>query len=89
MLNRNVQRILNIMIVLLLAGFVGFGAYMCLPARSPFGPMLGKIRQQLRAEMRYLPDLGSRVAPYAAWGLGGVAYGAYVLLPLNPGVSAP
>jgi hypothetical protein len=33
------------------------------------------ILQQLRAEMRYLPDLGSRVAPYGAWGLGGVAYG--------------
>src|SRR5659263_688821 len=43
MLNRNLQRIVNIVVVLLLAGFVGFGAYMALPARSPFGPMLGKI----------------------------------------------
>ena len=33
------------------------------------------IFQQLRAEMRYLPDTGYRVAPYATWGLGGVAYG--------------
>jgi hypothetical protein len=34
------------------------------------------IFQQLRAEMRYLPEIGAyRVAPYFAWGLGGVAYG--------------
>ncbi len=33
------------------------------------------IFQQLWAEMRYLPDTGSRVAPFATWGLGGVAYG--------------
>jgi hypothetical protein len=33
------------------------------------------ILQQLWAEMRYLPDTGYRVAPFATWGLGGVAYG--------------
>jgi len=33
------------------------------------------IFQQLRAEVRYLPDIGYRVAPYVAFGLGGVAYG--------------
>jgi hypothetical protein len=33
------------------------------------------IFQQLRAEMRYHPDLGYRTAPYATWGLGAVAYG--------------
>ncbi|MBI4699618.1 MAG: hypothetical protein HY744_00385 [Deltaproteobacteria bacterium] len=33
------------------------------------------ILQQLRAEMRYVLDLGYRVAPYATWGLGGVVYG--------------
>ena len=33
------------------------------------------IFQQLWAEMRYLPDTGSRVAPFATWGLGGVTYG--------------
>lgn len=33
------------------------------------------IFQQLRAELRYLPDLGSRVAPFFTVGLGGVAYG--------------
>jgi len=31
--------------------------------------------QQLRAEMRYVFDMGYRTAPYAAWGLGGVVYG--------------
>jgi hypothetical protein len=33
------------------------------------------IFQQLRAEVRYLPDIGYRAAPYIAFGLGGVAYG--------------
>jgi hypothetical protein len=33
------------------------------------------IFQQLRFEMRYLPDLGYRVAPYGTWGAGGVVYG--------------
>lgn len=33
------------------------------------------IFQQLRAEMRYLPDIGYRAQPYASGGLGGVAYG--------------
>ncbi|WP_044248954.1 hypothetical protein [Chondromyces apiculatus] len=33
------------------------------------------IFQQLRAEMRYLPDLGYRLSPYFSAGLGGVAYG--------------
>jgi hypothetical protein len=33
------------------------------------------IFQQLWAEMRYLPDTGYRVAPFATWGLGGVMYG--------------
>lgn len=31
--------------------------------------------QQLRAEMRYIIDLGYRTSPYATWGLGGVVYG--------------
>jgi hypothetical protein len=33
------------------------------------------IFQQLRVEMRYLPDFGTRTAPYGSWGLGAVAYG--------------
>jgi hypothetical protein len=33
------------------------------------------VLQELWAEMRYLPDTGSRLAPYATWGLGGIAYG--------------
>jgi hypothetical protein len=33
------------------------------------------IFQQLGAEMRYMPDTGHQVAPYATWGLGGVVYG--------------
>lgn len=34
------------------------------------------IFQQLRLEMRYLPDIGAyRVSPYITWGLGGVGYG--------------
>ncbi|WP_437592209.1 hypothetical protein [Sorangium sp. So ce1000] len=33
------------------------------------------IFQQLRAEMRYLPDIGYRAAPYVSAGIGGVAYG--------------
>lgn len=33
------------------------------------------IFQQLRLEMRYLPDLGARTAPYGSWGIGAVAYG--------------
>lgn len=33
------------------------------------------ILQSLRAEMRYLIDSGSRLTPYATWGLGGVVYG--------------
>jgi hypothetical protein len=33
------------------------------------------IFQQLRAEMRYLPDIGYRAAPYFVGGVGGVAYG--------------
>lgn len=33
------------------------------------------IFQQLRAELRYLPDIGYRAAPYFTAGLGGVAYG--------------
>lgn len=31
--------------------------------------------QQLRAEMRYVLDLGYRTSPYATWGIGGVVYG--------------
>ncbi|MFP6683845.1 MAG: hypothetical protein VB934_03995 [Polyangiaceae bacterium] len=31
--------------------------------------------QQLRAEMRYMFDLGYRTTPYATWGAGGVVYG--------------
>lgn len=33
------------------------------------------IFQQLRVEMRYLPDLGLRTAPYGSWGIGALAYG--------------
>jgi hypothetical protein len=33
------------------------------------------IFQQLRAEMRYLPDIGYRASPYVSWGLGAVGYG--------------
>lgn len=33
------------------------------------------IFQQLRAEMRYHPDTGTRVAPYLTWGVGGLLYG--------------
>jgi len=33
------------------------------------------IFQQLRFEMRYLPDIGFRTAPYAQWGIGALAYG--------------
>lgn len=33
------------------------------------------IFQQLRAEMRYLPDTGYRASPYVSWGLGAVGYG--------------
>jgi len=33
------------------------------------------IFQQLRFEMRYLPDFGTRAAPYASWGIGALAYG--------------
>lgn len=34
------------------------------------------IFQQLRVEMRFMPDIGAyRLAPYITWGLGGVGYG--------------
>lgn len=33
------------------------------------------IFQQIRAEMRYQPDVGYRASPYVQWGLGGVLYG--------------
>lgn len=33
------------------------------------------ILQQLWGEMRYLPDTGTRIAPFATWGVGAVAYG--------------
>jgi hypothetical protein len=33
------------------------------------------ILQQLRAEMRYVFDLGFQSSPYVIWGLGGVVYG--------------
>jgi len=33
------------------------------------------IFQQLRLEMRYLPDFGTRTAPYGSWGIGALAYG--------------
>ncbi|AUX30444.1 MULTISPECIES: hypothetical protein [Sorangium] len=33
------------------------------------------IFQQLRAEMRYMPDIGYRAAPYFSAGVGGVVYG--------------
>jgi hypothetical protein len=33
------------------------------------------IFQQLRFEVRYLPDFGTRAAPYVTWGVGALAYG--------------
>jgi hypothetical protein len=33
------------------------------------------ILQELRAEMRYMLDMGFRISPYATWGLGGMIYG--------------
>ncbi len=33
------------------------------------------IFQQLRAEMRYMPDIGYRASPYLQWGVGAVFYG--------------
>jgi hypothetical protein len=33
------------------------------------------ILQQIWGEMRYLPDTGYRVAPFATWGVGGMVYG--------------
>jgi hypothetical protein len=33
------------------------------------------ILQQLRAEMRYMLDMGYRISPYVTWGLGGLIYG--------------
>jgi hypothetical protein len=33
------------------------------------------IFQQLRFEMRYMPDIGYRIAPYVSWGVGVLAYG--------------
>ena len=33
------------------------------------------IMQQLRAEMRYFIDVGSRFTPYVTWAAGGVVYG--------------
>jgi hypothetical protein len=33
------------------------------------------VLQQLRAEMRYMLDMGFRTSPYATWGLGAVVYG--------------
>lgn len=33
------------------------------------------IFQQLRAEMRYMPDIGYRASPYLQWGVGAVLYG--------------
>ncbi len=53
--------------------YVG-GAYEFIKMDSSNLYRLG-IFQQLRAEVRYLPDIGYRAAPYVAFGLGGVAYG--------------
>jgi hypothetical protein len=53
--------------------YVG-GAYEFIKMDSSNLYRLG-IFQQLRAEVRYLPDIGYRAAPYIAFGLGGVAYG--------------
>jgi hypothetical protein len=33
------------------------------------------IFQQIRAEVRYLPDIGFRAAPFMTWGVGAMAYG--------------
>jgi len=33
------------------------------------------IFQQIRAELRYLVDFGSRATPYLGWGVGGLLYG--------------
>jgi hypothetical protein len=53
--------------------YVG-GAYEFIKMDSSNLYRLG-IFQQLRAEVRYLPDIGYRAAPYVTFGLGGVAYG--------------
>lgn len=54
--------------------YVG-GAYEFIKMDSSNLYRLG-IFQQLRAEMRYYADIGYRAAPYATWGVGGVAYGS-------------
>jgi hypothetical protein len=51
------------------------GAYQFIKMDSGNLYRLG-IFQQLRAEMRYLFDLGYRTQPYVSWGLGAVAYGS-------------
>ena len=53
--------------------YVG-GAYQFTKTDSSNLYRLG-IMQQLRAEMRYMLDMGYRVAPYATWGIGGMVYG--------------
>jgi hypothetical protein len=53
--------------------YVG-GAYEFIKMDSSNLYRLG-IFQQLRAELRYLPDIGLRAAPYVTVGLGGMAYG--------------
>ncbi len=42
-LNRNFQTIVNILVLMLFLGFVILGALFALPARSPFGPLMGKL----------------------------------------------
>jgi hypothetical protein len=50
------------------------GAYQFSTTDSSNIYLLG-VLQQLRAEMRFVHDLGYRTTPYYTWGLGGVVYG--------------
>jgi hypothetical protein len=50
------------------------GAYQLSKTNSSNLYRLGTL-QQLRAEMRYMLDMGYRTSPYVTWGLGGVVYG--------------
>jgi len=43
LLNRNVQKIINVIVIVGLVGLVAAGAVMTLPADSPLGPLMGKI----------------------------------------------
>ena len=43
LINRNVQKVINIIVIVLLLSMVAVGAVLTLPADSPLGPILGKI----------------------------------------------